>query len=213
VRTAARMLVILVGVAAMVLSFHHLTDLAIRAGVPVALAPLYPLMVDVLAIVAYLRMASAVRGSHEWNSSVALLAGSLAISVIGNVAAGIAGDLPWITRFIVAGLPPIFLFVVAHQALGVGAPAPETSPVLSQHVPAYVPQPTTPPMGCLDDNEPVDALVDVDDPVAGLVGAYTQCGGQVSDPLLTKTVAGALAIDERSARRRLQPYRNGEAHE
>jgi hypothetical protein len=206
------MLVVLVGVAAMVLSFHHLTDLAIRAGVPVALAPLYPLMVDVLAIVAYLRMASAVRGSHEWNSSVALLAGSLAISVIGNVAAGIAGDLPWITRFIVAGLPPLFLFVVAHQALGVGAAAAETTPsVIAQHVPTYVPQPAAPPVVCLGDSEPVDALVDVDDPVAALVGAFTRCGGQVSDPLLTKAVAQALSVDERSARRRLQPYRNGEA--
>jgi hypothetical protein len=127
-RTAARFLVIVVGIAAMVLSFHHLTALAIRAGVPVALAPLYPLMVDVLAVVAYLRMASAVRGSHEWNASVGLLAGSLAISVVGNVAAGIAGDLPWIARFIVAGLPPVFLFVVAHQALGAGASEPQAAP-------------------------------------------------------------------------------------
>jgi uncharacterized protein DUF2637 len=85
-RTAARILVIVVGVAAMVLSFHGLTALAVRAGVAVALAWLYPVMIDVLAIVAYLRMASAVRGSHEWNASVALLAGSLGISVIGNVA-------------------------------------------------------------------------------------------------------------------------------
>jgi uncharacterized protein DUF2637 len=208
-RTAARMLVVLVGIAAMVLSFHHLIDLAIRAGVPVALAPLYPLMVDVLTIVAYLRMASAVRGSHEWHSSVALLAGSLAISVIGNVAAGITGDLPWIVPFIVAGLPPLFLFVVAHQALGVGAAAPETTSAVT-HVPAYVPQPAAPPVGCLDGSEPVDAFADVDDPVAALVGAFTRCGGEVSDPLLTKTVASALVIDERSARRRLQPYREAD---
>jgi uncharacterized protein DUF2637 len=206
-RTTARVLVV-VGVAAMVLSFHHLTALAIRAGVPVALAWLYPLMVDVLAIVAYLRLASAVRGSHEWSTSVGLLAGSLAISVIGNVAAGIAGELPWVARFIVAGLPPVFLFVVAHQALGTSTPephstpnAPDAGPLVAQHVATY---PTCP--------APV-VMVDGADPVAALVEAYTQLGGSAADPQLTKTLASAAAIDERTARRRLEPYRSGEADE
>jgi hypothetical protein len=210
-RTAARVLVIVVGIAAMVLSFHHLTALAVRAGVPVALAWLYPLMVDVLAIVAYLRMASAVRGSHEWNASVGLLAGSLAISVLGNLSSGIAGELPWVARFIVAGLPPVFLFVVAHQALGTNTPephsttsapdAPSVRPLVAQHVATYAT-----PMA------PV-VMVDGSDPVAGLVEAYTQLGGSAADPQLTKTLASAAAIDERTARRRLEPYRSGEADE
>jgi hypothetical protein len=207
-RTAARVLVVVVGIAAMVLSFHHLTALAVRAGVPVALAWLYPLMVDVLAIVAYLRMASAVRGSHEWNTSVGLLAGSLAISVIGNVAAGIAGELPWVARFVVAGLPPVFLFVVAHQALGTSAPeprsgstTPDVGPVVAQHVTTY-PTPMAPAV-----------MVDGSDPVASLVTAYVELGGSAADPQLTKTLASAAAIDERTARRRLEPYRSGEADE
>jgi uncharacterized protein DUF2637 len=204
-RTTARILVVIVGVAAMILSFHGLTALVIRAGVPVALAPLYAVMVDMLAIVAYLKMASAVRGSHEWNSAAALLAGSLAVSVIGNVAVGIAGDLPWIARFIVAGLPPVFLFVVAHAALGTSAPEPrpapatrDAAPLVGQHVAAY----------------PVSVMpTDGADPVAALVGAYTQLGGGAGDPALTRALAAAASIDERTARRRLEPFRSGEGDE
>jgi uncharacterized protein DUF2637 len=205
-RTAARILVVVVGVAAMVLSFHHLTALAIRAGVPVVLAWLYPVMIDILAIVAYLRMASAVRGSHEWNSSVALLAGALAISVIGNVAAGIAGDLPWITRFIVAGLPPVFLFVVAHQALGAGAPEPRPAPAAPEHTPPTVEHIAT--------YSSPTVMTDGLDPVAALVEAYMCCGGGAEDRALTRALVAAASIDERTARRRLEPFRsNGEGDE
>jgi uncharacterized protein DUF2637 len=207
-RTVARVLVIVVGIAAMILSFHGLTALAVRAGVPVALAWLYPVMTDTLAIVAALRMASAVRGSREWNASAGLLAGALATSVVGNVAASIAGDLPWIAPFIVTGLPPIFVLLTAHQALGAGTPEPRTThnaadpgPAVAQHVATY--------------SVPMAPAVAADgaDPVAALVGAYTALGGSAADPQLTRTLASAACVDERTARRRLEPYRSEEADE
>jgi hypothetical protein len=129
--------------------------------------------------------------------------------VIGNVAAGIAGDLPWIAPFVVAGLPPVFVLLTAHQALGTGACEPrpthnasDAGSVVAQHVATY-PVPMTPPA----------VTVDGADPVASLVGAYIALGGSAADPQLTRTLASAACVDERTARRRLEPYRSEEAEE
>ncbi|MGH8906189.1 MAG: DUF2637 domain-containing protein [Egibacteraceae bacterium] len=195
----ARVLVLTVGVAAAVLSFQHITDLVIRAGVPVALAWLYAVMIDATIAAAFVRMAAAIRGSAQWTVSATLLGGAVGLSVAANVAAGIAGDLPWIIRFVVAGLPPLFLFTVAHQLLGANA-APTAGPVVT-HL-------GTEPSAAAQGVDATPARL-AGDPVGQLVAAYTDLGGEPDDPELTRAVTKALAVDLRTARRRLGPYRAG----
>lgn len=50
--------------------------------------------------------------------------------------------------------------------------------------------------------------VNAGDPVAGLVAAHLAAGGQAGDAALTAAVAVALDVTDRTARRRLQPYRD-----
>jgi hypothetical protein len=50
-----------------------------------------------------------------------------------------------------------------------------------------------------------------DEVVAAIVSAYLAFGGQVTDPALTAEVAKRLGCSDRTARRRLQPFREGVA--
>ncbi|MGH8933014.1 MAG: hypothetical protein ACRDZO_20910 [Egibacteraceae bacterium] len=46
--------------------------------------------------------------------------------------------------------------------------------------------------------------------MADLVTAHVAAGGKVTDPSLTVAVAKAIGLSDRTARRRLKPYRVGQ---
>lgn len=80
--------------------------------------------------------------------------------------------------------------------------------------PADTGQPTPPPMSApadIADRRSAEAVTAADstpDTVAELVRAHLAAGGELSDAALTAAVATTLDVTDRTARRRLQPYRD-----
>lgn len=122
-RFAAVSITAVIGVASFVLSFASLTDLAIRAGYPHNLAPLWPIIVDgtilsatmaVLALGAYGAQQRANRRFFWWVLALAALAsiGSNALHAITEPGTELA---PWL-KAAIGVVPPVSLLATAHGA-------------------------------------------------------------------------------------------------
>lgn len=122
-RFAAVSITAVIGVAAFILSFASLTDLAIRGGYPRNLAPLWPIIVDgtillatmaVLALGAYGAQQRANRRFFWWVLALAALAsiGSNALHAITPPGTELS---PWL-KAAIGVVPPVSLLATAHGA-------------------------------------------------------------------------------------------------
>jgi hypothetical protein len=89
-------------------------------------------------------------------------------------------------------------------------PAPEPEPPVADPEPVTVerpaPRPVKPERKLTAIPAVTPARTDID--VAGIVADYLDLGGAVTDPELTAIVADELGCSDRTARRRLQPFRS-----
>jgi hypothetical protein len=226
--------------AAVALSAHGLFTAAVTLGrIPEWLAWSYVLIVDLLAVSAYRTWRQAVAaGRQHWACVVAVLAAIGTVTL--NTFAAYPELAAWWVGPAIAGFPPVAALTatalrMAEQRLrsvtagggGVDWPAPEPAPVTEpveepepEPTPAVEPEPTKPdqPAAVARSPQPDRRLtalpaVTPDRPdvaVAAIVTGYVANGGHVSDAELTAIVADRLAVSDRTARRRLQPFRTGE---
>lgn len=210
--------------AAVGLSAHGLFTAAVRLGrIPAWLAWAYVLIVDLLAVAAYRTWRQATESdAASWAWAVAALAAVGTVS-LNTLAAYPELAATWVGPAI-AGFPPIAALLatalrmteqrlqVTADGSGVDLPEPQPAPE-----PAPQPEPVTPATPdrlAARTPRPVRTLAAipaVTPDVAGIVAGHVQAGGQVTDPELTAAVAAALGCSDRTARRRLQPYREGVA--
>lgn len=145
IRRVTVVTVLLLALAAAVMSFAGLRELALRAGYPPALAWLLPLIVDGLVITGSLGVvAASLVGLRTWYPWMLTWLGVIA-SVVGNVA--VAQD-DWLSRAVHA-TPPI-TFALAIEGLiriyRVGAEA-----LVAQQGPTGSPTPTSQPPTIAED--------------------------------------------------------------
>ena len=111
---------LVVALGAAVATAHGLFEVAVAARVPVAIAWLYPLITDGLALVAYTATARLHRGAARYAWSVVVLAAGLSglaqasYLASNTAAAGGALDAPAALRFGVGAWPAVAAAVVAH---------------------------------------------------------------------------------------------------
>ncbi len=101
---------------AFILSYSKLTGLAERAGYTPAMAHLWPIIVDGLAVVATMGvMRLQARRWYAWT----LLGSATLVSVVAAVASAMypAGALPPVAAAMVSVVPPLCLLVAPHLAL------------------------------------------------------------------------------------------------
>lgn len=115
----AVVITVLIAIAAFILSFAALTDLARMSGIPAHLAWLWPLIVDGLIVAG--TIATVAMSAHERRARAypwAVLAGSALVSVSANAAHAVvnpaASAVPAVIAAAVASAAPIALLVVTH---------------------------------------------------------------------------------------------------
>lgn len=214
--------------AAVGLSAHGLYAAAVHLGrIPSWLAWAYVLIVDLLAVAAYRTWRQATEaGSRHWAWAVA------AGAAVGTVSMNTLAAYPelaatWVGPAI-AGFPPIAALLatalrMAEQRLqptagsgGLGLPEPQPAPEpVPEPVAPVEPESAAParPARSPQPDRRLTALPAVtptrsDTDVTGIVADYLDLGGQVTDPELTAIVAEELGCSDRTARRRLQPFRS-----
>jgi uncharacterized protein DUF2637 len=122
---------LLVGVAACVATAHGLYEVALGAGVPRAMAWLYPLITDGLALVAYATTARLVERGRTYAWCVVVLAAGLSGIAQASYLSGGFDSAPSALRFGVGAWPAIAAAIVAHLLFLLGhteqvARSPET---------------------------------------------------------------------------------------
>lgn len=215
---------VLIFMGAVALSAHGLFTAAVRLGrIPPWLAWLYVLIVDLLAVAAFRTWRRAARhGSGHWAWVVA--AATAAMTVAMNALAAFPAAAPMWAGPVIAAFPPLAALLATALHLEeqrlhltevkdtVSDVAPEPYSFTAPEAPAGPHRPVTedasrPRLAAIP---PVtDSRPDTD--VADIVAGHVQAGGQVADPGLTVAVAAALGCSDRTARRRLQPFRGGVA--
>jgi hypothetical protein len=199
-------------IAAAALSAHGLFVAAhVLAHIPAWLAWAYVLIVDLTAVSAYRTWQRA--GMRHWAGLVA--AGTAAATVTLNALAAFPAGAPvWIGPAI-AAFPPVAALLATALRL-----EEQRLHLATEAAPVDVDQePTTPPAepGRPAPRAPrltaIPAVTDSkpDADVAAIVAEYLTVGGRVTDAELTAAVAGRLGCSDRTARRRLQPFREGVA--
>lgn len=122
-RFAAVSITAIIGIASFVLSFASLTDLAIRAGYPHNLAPLWPIIVDgtilastmaVLALGAYGAQQRANRRFFWWVLALSAMVSVGANALHATIEPGIE-LAPWL-KAAIGVVPPVSLLATAHGA-------------------------------------------------------------------------------------------------
>lgn len=148
----------LLAVGGFVLSFAALRDLAVRVGMPVDLAWLWPLLIDGMIVEATLAVvALAQRGSRAvWYAWFLLAVGAL-VSVGSNGAHAMLTGHGW-AGAAAASVPPVVLLATTHLTVLLMA-APEASAAPAQ-VPAAVVAPELQPEPGPDNGGGTTALVD-----------------------------------------------------
>jgi hypothetical protein len=215
--------------AAAAMSAHGLYTAAVELGhIPPLLAWSYVLIVDLLAVSAYRTWRKATEaGKRHWAGGVAFAAtaGTVAMNVIAGhpeLAASWAGPA-------IAGFPPVAALLatalrMAEERLRpvtadtADTPAdmeivrPVSAVAIGDRAPVTLPDSRTWPVSAdiTLDNEADTAPV-TDREVAAIVAGHVAGGGHASDPELTAAVATQLAVSDRTARRRLAPFRAVEA--
>lgn len=115
VRRAAWLPSLLVSIGAAVATAHGLYEVAVAAGVPVAIAWIYPLITDGLALVAYAATAQLRDSAARYAWSVVVLAAGLSgLAQACYLAGGVGGGAPTSLRFGVGAWPAVAAAIVAH---------------------------------------------------------------------------------------------------
>ncbi|OQQ28679.1 XRE family transcriptional regulator [Prescottella equi] len=210
-----------IAVLAFALSYSNLAALAGRAGYGPAMAHVWPLVVDGLAVVATAAVMR-LRASRVYAWS--LLAAATAVSIVAGAAAHLlpAGPLPGWAGAAVAVVPPLCMLVAPHLAVQLrrdAADATEENPVVDKATPVAVETvdatdrdsryvAADQPRRTATQPEPVrDALFDV--PPAGEAPAPTTRGEMKAEALhllattnmSQRAVAARVGTSEASVRR------------
>jgi hypothetical protein len=208
--------------------------------IPWFLAWSYVLIVDLLAVSAYRTWRQAVESGQQhwaWIVAASAAAGTITLNTFAAypelaawwVGPAIAGFVPIAALVAVAlRMAEERLQVTAEGGGGINEPEPILIPVED---PATDPDPVTEPViepePPVTPDRPAAAVATVtvtrprlaaipadtdrtDQAVAAIVAAYVASGGHVTDAELTALVADRLGCSDRTARRRLQPFRTGE---
>jgi hypothetical protein len=131
-----------VALGAGVATAHGLYEVAIAAGTPRALAWLYPLITDGLALVAYATTTRLAESGRRYAWSVVVTAAGLSgLTQAGYLAGGVA-QAPPVLRFAIGAWPAIAAAIVAHLLYLLG----------THHDPSVVPSEAA-PTGVADDCE------------------------------------------------------------
>lgn len=222
---------VVIFVAAAGLSAHGLYTAAVQLGhIPAWLAWSYVLIVDLLAVSAYRTWRTATEaGQRHWAGLVA--AAAAAGTVAMNIIAGHPELAVTWAGAAIAGFPPVAALLatalrMAEQRLhsvsttnsmakdtatDLRVPTPDLdSPTEPDRPPTAVDRlPVTVTTTCPP--RPAQITLPADEPrcpvTATIVAGHLDAGGQITDPALTATVAARLGVSERTARRRLAPYR------
>jgi Protein of unknown function (DUF2637) len=119
---------LVVALGAGVATAHGLYEVALAAGTPRALAWLYPLITDGLALVAYATTArlNSHGRSYAW-TVVVIAAGLSGLTQASYLAGGVASAPPGL-RFAIGAWPAIAAAVVAHLLYLLGADHPPSTP-------------------------------------------------------------------------------------
>jgi hypothetical protein len=118
---------LVVALGAGVATAHGLYEVALAAGTPTALAWLYPLITDGLALVAYATTTRlAERGRRYAWTVVVIAAGLSGLTQASYLAGGVASAPPPL-RFAIGAWPAIAVAVVAHLLYLLGADHPPTT--------------------------------------------------------------------------------------
>lgn len=119
-----------IAVLAFALSYSNLAALAARAGYSPAMAHVWPLAIDGLAVVA---TAAVMRLRSSQTYAWALLGASTAVSIVAGAAAHLlpAGPLPGWAGAAVAVVPPLCLLVAPHLAVQLHRDASRVSEVVT----------------------------------------------------------------------------------
>ncbi|WP_327150034.1 DUF2637 domain-containing protein [Nocardia sp. NBC_01329] len=185
-RWSAALIILGVGAAAFRLSFSTLKDLAKLAGMPVADAWLFPLIVDGTILLATFGVLVCANHKAERRFFLGVLVVGSLVSIAGNsVHAVVASDSPlgWAAA-LVAAVAPISLLVDTHglallfrvatdpptqirsEPEPVDDPEPASVPVPAESAPESVPEAVTDPVSDPEPAvSPVPVLVPVPDPV------------------------------------------------
>lgn len=204
--------------AAVALSAHGLFTAAAQLGrIPPWLAWLYVLIVDLLAVAAYRTWRQAAEtGSRHWAWVVA--AGAAVGTVAMNTLSGYPELAPVWVGPAIAGFPPLAALLATalrleEHRLRLARPAADEAGAEHEPAPATKPKEPAPaaPVSAPAPTRRLAALpattLTPDETVAALVTAHLAVGGRASDPALTAAVAAELGVSARTARRRLQPFR------
>jgi hypothetical protein len=157
---------LIVALGAGVATAHGLYQVAIAAGTPRALAWLYPLITDGLALVAYATTTRLAESGRRYAATVVVIAAGLSGLTQASYLAGGVANAPPVLRFGIGAWPAIAAAVVAHLLFLLGtdharihhpdvlpeaitpiaaAPAQPTPQPLPVPEAAQFPAPTTPP--------------------------------------------------------------------
>jgi hypothetical protein len=130
---------LVVALGAGVATAHGLYEVALAAGTPRALAWLYPLITDGLALVAYATTARLAESGRRYAWTVVVIAAGLSGLTQASYLAGGVASAPPALRFAIGAWPAIAAAVVAHllYLIGVDHP-PTTRPEVGTDVPLSV---------------------------------------------------------------------------
>ncbi len=130
---------LVVALGAGVATAHGLYEVALAAGTPKALAWLYPLITDGLALVAYATTARLAERGRRYAWTVVVIAAGLSGLTQASYLAGGVGSAPPGLRFAIGAWPAIAAAVVAHLLYLLGADHPPTThPEVATDVPLPV---------------------------------------------------------------------------
>jgi len=112
---------LLVALGAGIATAHGLFEVALGAGVPRAIAWLYPLITDGLALVAYASTARLVDRGRAYAWAVVVLAAGLSGLAQASYVAGGVGTAPAALRFGIGAWPAVAAAIVAHLLFLLGS--------------------------------------------------------------------------------------------
>ena len=118
---------LVVALGAGVATAHGLYEVALAAGTPRALAWLYPLITDGLALVAYATTARLAESGRRYAATVVVIAAGLSGLTQASYLAGGVAPAPAALRFAIGAWPAIAAAVVAHLLYLLGADHPPTT--------------------------------------------------------------------------------------
>jgi hypothetical protein len=117
-----------VALGAGVATAHGLYEVALAAGVPPALAWLYPIITDGLALVAYATTARLPHTSRNYAWTIVVVAAGLSGLTQASYLAGGVASAPPALRFGIGAWPAIAAAIVAHLLFLLRTPTPPAAP-------------------------------------------------------------------------------------